>query len=77
MNERFPVGGSRQAVYDFLRDHGFIMSKWSDKQWTRADGLTLHVYGTGSKALIRDKQGIVLADDALDTAVTTLKPSYA
>lgn len=66
---RFPVGGSKDAVYNFLRDHGFVMSKWSDKEWHRADGLTLNVYGTGSKARIQNKDGTVLADDALAIAV--------
>lgn len=48
------------------------MSKWSDKHWTRADGLQLVVYGTGSKARIT-KDGVVIADDALETAIAAAK----
>ncbi len=67
---RFPVGGSKDAVFSFLRDHGFIMSKWSDKHWVRHDGLSLHVYGTGSMARIRnDDTGQIIADAPLDKAV--------
>lgn len=50
--ELFPVGGPRQAVYDALRSHGFVMSRWSDKQWERADGAKAHVYGTGSMLML-------------------------
>ena len=46
--ERFPVGGERQPVYNFMRDNGFVMSKWSDKVWARADGLQASIYGAGS-----------------------------
>lgn len=66
---RFPVGGSKDRVYSFLRGHGFVMSDWSDKHWQRADGLSLHVYGTGSRARIYDKDKNLLVDDALDYAV--------
>lgn len=53
--ERFPVGGPREPVYNFMRDHGFVMSKWSDKVWERADGLKASIYGAGSKVrLSRD-----------------------
>ena len=47
--ERFPVGGPRAPVYSFMRDNGFVMSKWSDKIWTRADGLEASIYGAGSR----------------------------
>jgi hypothetical protein len=64
----FPVGGPREPVYAFLRSCGFQMSNWSDKRWTRADGIEVHVYGTGSMALvIKDKQ--VLADGPLAEVV--------
>ncbi len=68
----FPIGGSKDAVYHFLRQHGFIMSNWSDKHWTRHDGLELHVYGTGSMARI-SKDGTVLADAPLAEAVAKAK----
>jgi hypothetical protein len=44
----FPIGGSRQAVYDALRLRSFVMSGWSDKHWTRIDGVKAHIYGAGS-----------------------------
>lgn len=69
MNERFPAGGERQPVYDFLRNHGFVMSNWSDKHWNRADGLRLHLYGTGSRARIFDRNDNLVTDETLDTAV--------
>jgi hypothetical protein len=50
--ERFPVGGPRQPVYDYLTSLGFSMSKHSDKEWTSADGLTVNIFGTGSRARI-------------------------
>lgn len=71
--ERFPVGGSRQAVYDFLRDHGFLMSRHSDKCWLRADGVELHLYGTGSMARIFSREGKVLADESLSEAVNKVR----
>lgn len=70
---KFPVGGTRQQVYDFLRDHGFVMSAWSDKVWRRADGVTVSVYGAGSKARIHDAGGNLLADDPLDEAVAKVR----
>lgn len=69
---RFPIGGSRDKVYSFLRIHGFIMSDWSDKHWHRADGINLRVYGTGSMAIITAKDGHVIADAPLDKAVLNL-----
>jgi hypothetical protein len=65
---RFPVGGPRQPVYSFLRSKGYVMSDWSDKHWTRADGAELHLYGTGSRARIT-KAGQVIADDTIDAAI--------
>jgi hypothetical protein len=67
--ERFPVGGERQPVYDFLQSHGFLMSRNSDKWYLRADGVELHLYGTGSMARIYSRDGKILADDKLEAAV--------
>lgn len=55
--ERFPVGGPREPVYHFMRDHGFVMSKWSDKVWTRADGLQASIYGAGSMVRLSRSTG--------------------
>ena len=70
---RFPVGGSKDAVFKFLGSYGFIMSKWSDKHWLRADGLSVHVYGSGSQARVYDKGHTagdrLLADGPLEAAV--------
>jgi hypothetical protein len=49
---RFPVGGARQPVYDYMTSLGFSMSKHSDKEWTSADGLTVRIFGAGSRAMI-------------------------
>jgi hypothetical protein len=49
---RFPVGGPRQPVYDYLTSLGFAMSKHSDKEWRSADGLTVRIFGAGSRAMI-------------------------
>lgn len=70
---RFPIGGPRQPVYDFLRHNGFQMSNWSDKHWTRADGTTLHLYGAGSMARIYDAQNKLLVECGLAEAVTTVR----
>jgi len=68
-NKRFPPGGERQPVFRFLQDNGYTMSKWSDKHWSRSDGVELHLYGTGSMAKIyRGDQ--LLVDDNLADAVT-------
>jgi hypothetical protein len=70
---RFPVGGSRQPVYEFLSANGFTAAHGNDKEWVRADGLELHLYGAGSRAIIR-KGYDTLADDALDAAVAKVSP---
>jgi hypothetical protein len=70
-NVKFPVGGPRAPVFDFLMRSGFVMSGWSDKHWMRADGIVLHLYGSGSKARIT-KSNDVLADGAVDAAVAKL-----
>ena len=68
---KFPIGGERQPVYDFLRHHGFV-AFFSDKHWRRIDGVVLHLYGAGSMARIYDKDHNLITDDALDTAMNTL-----
>lgn len=71
--ERFPVGGPRQPVYDFLQANGFLMSRNNDKWYLRADGVELHLYGTGSMARIYGRDGKLLADDKLAEAVRKVK----
>ena len=66
---RFPIGGPRQPVYDFLQSHGFLMSRNNDKWYLRADGVELHLYGTGSMARIYGKDGKMLVDAPLAEAV--------
>ncbi len=68
MKPVFPVGGPRDAVYNFLRSKGFLMSKHSDKVWERADGVVVSVYGAGSMAQVT-KNGELLADAPLDQAI--------
>lgn len=73
--ERFPVGGSKDAVYSFMQQQGFLMSRHSDKCWLRpADGIEAHIYGVGSMARIFNQEGKLLADDKIAKAV---KRSYA
>ena len=75
MSKRFPAGGSRQSVYDFMQQHGFLMSRHSDKCWMRpADGVEAHIYGTGSMARVFSKDGQMLEDGDLDQVV---RHSYA
>lgn len=71
--KNFPVGGPREPVYNFLRDHGFVMARYSDKLWTRADGLEVTVYGTGSMARIHNKDGKIIADAPLAEALAKVK----
>lgn len=52
MTKRFPVGGPRQPVYDYMRRLGFNMSKFSDKVWQRLDGKEVSIFGAGSMARI-------------------------
>lgn len=68
MSERFPVGGSRQAVYSFMHHNGFQMSKHSDKCWTRFDGVEVHIYGAGSMAMVL-KDGKKVEEGKLDEVV--------
>ena len=68
--DKFPVGGPRKAVYRFLREHGFMMGRESDKEWHRADGITLYIYGAGSKARVFDIERNVLVDTDIESAVT-------
>lgn len=68
--ERFPVGGSRQNVYSHMEQYGFLMSRHSDKCWLRpADGVEAHIYGTGSKARVFDKEGKLLVDAPIAEAI--------
>ena len=68
---KFPIGGPRAPLYAFMRHHGFVMSKWSDKHWTRADGVNAHIYGTGSMLRIC-KCEKVLADAPITEAMTAV-----
>lgn len=47
--EEFLIGGSIIAVYGALRRRGFVMCGFDDTWWYRFDGLTVHIYGTGSQ----------------------------
>ncbi len=72
--ERFPVGGSKDKVFSFMEQYGFLMSRHSDKCWLRpADGVEVHIYGTGSMARVFSKEGKMLADAKIAEAV---KRSY-
>ena len=53
---RFPVGGPRQPVYDFLRENGFRQGR-TDKEWSYGDNCTLLLYGAGSEAVIYSNKG--------------------
>jgi xylose isomerase len=73
--EQFPVGGSKDAVFSFMQQQGFLMSRHSDKCWLRpADGIEAHIYGVGSMARIFNQDGKLLCDDKISKAV---KRSYA
>lgn len=69
MSARFPIGGSRDNVYSFMQQHGFLMSRHSDKCWLRADGVEAHIYGAGSMARIFSREGKMLHDAEIDKAV--------
>ena len=72
--EQFPVGGPRQPVYDFVRAHGFVIPcKWSDKIWTRHDGMEVQIYNTGSWGRIIDKDSNLVADGPLAEAMAKVK----
>lgn len=73
MSTRFPVGGSREKVYSFMQQHGFLMSRHSDKCYLRADGVEAHIYGVGSMAMIFNRDGKLLHDDELYKAVIAAK----
>jgi hypothetical protein len=49
----YPVGGPREPVYALMRGLGFTMARGTDKIWTSADKLEVHIYGAGSMALIK------------------------
>lgn len=68
---KFPVGGEREPVYAFLRQHGYVMDRASDKQWFHHEGRVLHLYGAGSQARITETMsGRLLADGPLADAVS-------
>jgi len=67
--EKFPVGGSRENVFNHLRKHGYQMSNWSDKLWFRADGFTVNIYGAGSMAIVFDKDKNLIADKPIAEAI--------
>jgi len=70
-DEQYPIGGDREAVYNALRRRGFVESGWSDKHWTRSDGLKVRVYGSGSKlAVLRDKESV--CDGPMDDSLKTI-----
>ena len=69
--ETFPVGGPRQDVYDYLQSRGFVMSSWSDKSWTRADGFKAQIYGSGSCASVT-RSGAVIAEGPLKETIESL-----
>lgn len=69
--ERFPIGGEREPVIDFMRQHGFVMSKWSDKVWSRADGVEASIYGAGSRLQLM-RGAVVVADGAIEEAMRAI-----
>lgn len=76
---KFPAGGPRQPVYEFLRSHGFRMAASGDKNWTRADGISLSLFGAGSMVCIYDMHHSFLTECPLEDAVKALatKPRKA
>lgn len=68
----FPINGPRGPVYSFMRSHGFVMSNWSDKIWSRADGMQASIYGSGSMLLL-SKDGNLIADDTIQNAMEYAK----
>jgi hypothetical protein len=71
-DDRFPIGGPRQPVYAFLKAHGFTMDSHGDKQWTRADGVRVNIYGSGARVSAFDKDGQQIADGRLAEVVEAL-----
>ena len=65
----FPVGGPREPVYNYLLSKGFIMSRHSDKFFTRADGQEVHLYGAGSMVRVYGADGKLLKDAQLAEAL--------
>ena len=75
MTTTFPIGGPREPVYAALRSRQFVMSTFSDKHWTRADGLEAHVYGAGSRLrLHRDRAE--LADGPMAEVLSMIDRDY-
>lgn len=52
MTQQYPAGGPREPVYALMRKLGFSESRWSDKFWHSADGITVSIYGAGSMARV-------------------------
>ena len=72
MND-FPVGGSKDAVFSFLSHYGFKMSSWSDKHFSRADGIQAHIYGAGSMCKVTTQTGALIADAPIKEAIAAIK----
>lgn len=73
-NTRFPVGGPKQPVFDFLRGRGFEMHKATDKWWVRDGNTEVHLYGAGSMAKVyfkphADGPTYLLSDADIETAI--------
>jgi hypothetical protein len=71
---KYPVGGPREPVYQLMRSLGFVMSKKSDKEWTRGD-ITVHIFAAGSTASVihkTTKAQIICPLDKLSQELTTL-----
>lgn len=79
MSERFPVCGSRQAVYDFMKENGFKMAgHHGDKEWHLDRGpvlgkLRAHIYGAGSKVRVyRDSDNLLVAEGPLEETLLNM-----
>lgn len=74
-SKRFPVGGPRQPVYDFMRGMGFAMEAFGDKHWSSADGLAVRIYGAGSMAMVylNEKKAFDCALDDLAGHIEALR----
>jgi len=76
MSERFPVSGDRQAVYAFMREHGFkLAGTGGDKHWIRSDGVEARIYGAGSRLIVYGKGNKIIANDRIEEAMTKLPPN--
>lgn len=66
---KFPIGGKRSPVFAALECRGFVMSNWSDKWWSRSDGVEACIYGTGSRLALK---GAVVDDGPIDEVLARL-----